>query len=99
MSYSQWRNYGTSHRYEKKSIKKDPLLQARIEVILKEDLDNRSKDFVESLLKFCTDNGGLTDRQLNSFKKLKVVSLLVKRLNSYNGRKNILRTILLMQKF
>jgi len=51
-------------------VKKDSTLQNRIEAILKEPIDARSKDFMSSLLEFCKSRGGLTERQLYSFKKL-----------------------------
>ena len=57
-------------RYQSNPITKDPTIQPRIETILKENLDARSKNFAESLLEFCQKNGGLTERQIVSLKKI-----------------------------
>ena len=57
-------------RYQSNPITKDPTIQPRIETILKENLDARSKSFAESLLEFCQKNGGLTERQIVSLKKI-----------------------------
>ena len=65
--------YRRFNRYQPRQsnpIKKDSTIQPRIETILKEALDARSKEFAESLLEFSQKNGGLTDRQLSSFKKI-----------------------------
>ena len=51
-------------------IKKDAGLLQRLEKILTESLDARSKGFVESLRDFCKQSGGLTERQLSSFQKI-----------------------------
>tara|TARA_Y100000034_G_scaffold6358_1_gene6998 strand:- start:67 stop:741 length:675 start_codon:yes stop_codon:yes gene_type:complete len=51
-------------------VQKDSTIQPRIVAILKESLDLNSKRFAESLLDFCNNNGGLTEKQLSSLKKI-----------------------------
>ena len=56
--------------YQSKSIKENPELKGRLEKIKKEDLDNSTKSFIDSLSEFFDRKGGLTDNQLGAFQKI-----------------------------
>jgi len=56
--------------YQAKPLVKQENLEARLAKLQKEDLDNRSKEFVESLADYYKMKGGLTENQLGYFEKI-----------------------------
>lgn len=56
--------------YQEKPLVKQENLEARLTKVQKEDLDDRSKEFVESLTHYYKMKGGLTENQLGYFEKI-----------------------------
>lgn len=56
--------------YQSKPIKENPELGSRLEKIKKENLDQNTIAFVDSLLDFFKKKGGLTEKQLAYFEKI-----------------------------
>ena len=54
----------------RKTVSKNPELGPRLEKIKKEELDDRSRIFIDSLSDFYQRKGGLTTNQLASFEKI-----------------------------
>lgn len=61
--------YRKQHYLAKPLVKQDNL-KARLAKLQKEDLDNRSKEFVESVAHYYKMKGGLTEGQLGYFEKI-----------------------------
>ena len=57
-------------RYAPTEIKENPSLGPRIEKVKKENLDDRTAEFVLSLADFFKKKGGLSEKQLRSFEKI-----------------------------
>ena len=56
--------------YIPKEVAKDPSLGVRLDKVLKEPLDNSTKQFVGSLKSWFDKQGGLTQNQLSSFQRI-----------------------------
>jgi len=56
--------------YQPKTIKENPELGPRLEKIKKENLDQSTIEFIDSLLDFFKKKGGLTDNQVTAFQKI-----------------------------
>lgn len=57
-------------RYTPKEVDKDPSLGLRLESVLKEELNDRTQEFVNSLKSWFDKKGGLTSNQLRSFEAI-----------------------------
>ena len=57
-------------RYQAKPLVDHPNLQARLDKVQKEELNARSKEFVDSLADYYKKKGGLTENQLRYFEKI-----------------------------
>jgi len=56
--------------YTPKEVDKDPSLGVRLDKVLKEQLDDRTTEFVNSLKSWFDKKGGLTKNQISSFERI-----------------------------
>ena len=66
MSY--WSTF--KRTYQPTPVIENPKLEQRLAKVCKEDLDENSKKFIESLIDFYKRKNGLTEKQLSSFERI-----------------------------